>query len=672
MSDAPIDLSESRSGSIVEQRRAPAPPKDRVRAAFWRMVGMVRPHRRAMIAGVLLGFGVALTYATSLVGILPVLKIVVEQENLHAYFNAHAETVRGNPNWPGWAAALYAAALRGLGGIFPPPTSPNAPMRSLLLIMALLVGLNIAGNVLRVFSQYLVLLATHRTMMDVRRKLYRKALHVPMSAVSGDLSNTVSQFMSDTREVFIGITTLFGKVAREPLKAVCVLAVAISLDWRVTAVALAIAPPAVLLLWFFGRKIRKAMGRLLQGYGEMLGGLEETLQGIATVKSYAREGLERRRMWQLERRMLTQQLKLAWIEAISSPLIEVVGLLAAAAGIVWLAGRTFSAEMTTSQFGTMVILLVAMLDPVRKVANVYNMVQRSGAASERLFRFLDQPEERVAERPRRLPGAPRDGQAPVSTMLERDEPEAVPVLPAYPVIFEAVTYRYAPASPPALDEVSFEARAGECLAVVGPNGSGKSTLLRLLPRLLELQEGRITLGGVDVRELSLKTLREQVAIVDQRPAIFARSVADNIAYGKPDATRAEISAAAARAFAADFIERLPQGFDTVLGEFGSTLSGGQRQRLAIARAFLKPASILIFDEATSEVDAESERKIHAALAELRRGKTTFLIAHRHTVMDMADRVVVLDGGRLVDIGLRAELLARCPLFVALYQSPTPH
>ncbi len=628
---------------LLAQRAGNGPAKRELRRAFWRTLRLIYPHRRTMILGLVLGLGVALTYAGTLGGLLPVLQAIVGEQPLHAWILEKADAAAGKGGW----YEPYADVLRSVAGWFPEADTPATRMRTLLILLGGLVVLNLVGNVFRVLSQYLVLRATHRSMMDLRRRMYRKALRVPLTAIAGDVSNRVNQFLSDTREIFLGVTTLFGKVAREPLKAVCVLGVALLLDARLTLVVLALLPIAVGLLWYFGRKVRKATTRLLEGYGVMLGGLEETLQGADTVKGYGREGHERKRMWQVERRMLRQLLKLAWIEALASPLIEVIGVIATSAGIVWLASRTFQGDIEPSQFILMVGLLAAMLDPIRKIANVYNMVQRAGAASTRVWDFLDQPEERSPRHAKKLAG---------------DGPRAVQ--------FEQVWFRYTPTQePPALADVSLDVQPGECIAIVGPNGSGKSTLVKTLPRLLDPDAGHVRIDGLDVHELSLRQLRMQIAVVSQRPVIFARSVFDNIAYGKQSATLEDVQRAARHAYAAEFIEQWPDRYETLMGEFGTSVSGGQRQRIAIARAFLKPASIVIFDEATSEIDAESERKIHAALDELRQGRTTFLIAHRHTVMEMAERIVVMDAGRIVDVGTRDELLERCPLFVALYKSP---
>ncbi len=623
---------------LAEDELAAKPSKH----AFWRMLWLVRPHRRVLILGMVLSVGVALTYTASLVGLLPVLKVLIDDQNLQEYLLTQADQFQEAGGW----AAAGADAVRQVARWFPAPGVPNAAWNTLLILIVGLVILNLMGNTLRFLSQYFILYACNRTLMDVRRKMYRKALHMPINALGEDVSAMISQFLSDVREVYLGMLTLFGKVAREPLKAVFVLTAALILDWKLTLILVAITPPAVGLLWFFGRQVRKATVRLLQGYGFMLVNLEEALQGLDTVKGYGREGHERKRMWQLERRMFKQQNRLALIEAVSSPMIEVIGVIFAAAGIVWLASRNFGGEISDSQFITMVVLLSAMLDPIRKVANVYNVVQRASGAAERIFRTLDQPEESSAA----------DTQA-----FAADRAPAVAL--------RNVTFRYQPGAPPALEDVSLEVAPGECVALVGPNGSGKTTLVRLLPRLLLPERGQVLIDDIDLDTVSLKALRKEVAIVSQHATIFARSVRENIAYGKPDATDEEIEAAAAQSYATDFIAQLDRGYDTVLREGGQSLSGGQRQRLAIARAFLKPASIVIFDEATSQVDADSERKIHAALEQLSQGRTTFLIAHRHTVMDMADRIIVLDAGKVIAQGTRDELLASCPLFAALYQSP---
>lgn len=637
MNDNPLATNGPRRRGSARKQVDRVVSKEQARAAFWQMLKLVYPHRRRMTAGIVLGVGVALTYAASLGGMLPVLRVVVDKDNVRAWLLEQADE---SESW-------YAPLIEKSASIFPAEDTSEARLHALLILLGVLVSVNLVGNLCRVFSQYFVLYSSHRVVMDLRRRMYRKTLHVPMNTIAGDVSNRVSQFLADVREIFLGVGTLFGKFAREPFKAICVLVLALWIDARLTLVALAIAPIAVGTLWYFGRKVRKANLKLLQGYGQMLGGLEETLQGIDVVKGYARQGHERKRMWQLERRIMKQQMKMAWIEAFSSPLMEVVGVIAASIAIIWLARQTFAGTMDTSHFMIMVVLLAAMLDPIRKIANVYNIIQRSGAAATRIFDFLDEPDE-ISE-----PGA---------AALPGGGPREIRV--------ENVLFRYTPEqTPPALDNVSLHVKPGECVAIVGPNGSGKSTFVKLLPRLLDPREGRVTIDGFDVSSLSLRNLRQQIAFVSQRPVIFARSVRENIAYSDDKATLEQVRAAAQKAYAAEFIEQWPDKYETIMDEFGANVSGGQRQRIAIARAFLKKSSILIFDEATSEVDVDSERKIHAALNELRQGKTTFLIAHRHTVMEMAELIVVMDVGRIVDVGTHDELMQRCPLYVALYRSP---
>ncbi|MCA9245121.1 MAG: hypothetical protein KDA32_14275, partial [Phycisphaerales bacterium] len=291
MSQAAVPSLEPRRRTADEKKRDRAVSKQAAKAAFWRMLRLVYPHRRAMAWGLIFGVGVAFTYAASLAGLLPVMKVVVDEQNLHAILLQRAEHTTG------WAAM----ALTWLAGLFPVADTPGSRMTSLIIVLSALITINLVGNVCRTLSQYLVLYASHRVVMDLRRALYRKALHIPLNQLQGDVASTVSQFLSDVREVFLGVGTFFGKFAREPFKAVSVLAVALWFDARLTIFALTIAPIAVGLLWYFGRIIRKAATRLLQGYGQMLGALEESLQGVDTVKVYGREATERRRLWRLER-----------------------------------------------------------------------------------------------------------------------------------------------------------------------------------------------------------------------------------------------------------------------------------------------------------------------------------------------------------------------------------
>ena len=663
MAENPLLVNGARRRTAEQKQLDRAVSKDLARASFLRMMKLVYPHRRRMTVGIILSVFAAMTYAASFAVAVPVLKVLVERSSVRTWLLQYAdpaayaedsqpasETVAPQSDvtksLKQLKAKFLAPCAAWLARRLPVEETDAARIQVLLLLLGALLAINLVGNLCRIFSQYFILYSSHRVIMDLRRRMYRKTLHVPMNQITGEASSFIAQFLADAREVYLGISTLFGKVVREPFKAICVFFVALWINAQLTLAVLVIAPFTVGTLWYFGRKIRRANVRMLQGYGVMLGGLEETLQGIDVVKGYVREGYERRRMWRLERCMMKQQLKMAWIEAITSPLLEVVGLLISSAAIVWLAKLTFAGRMEPSHFITMVFLLAAMLDPVRKIANVYNVVQRSGAASTRIFDFLDKPDELAEHGKNALPSGPHE------------------------VRVENVLFRYVPTqNPPALDQVSLTVHAGECVAFVGPNGSGKSTFVKLLPRLLLPQEGRVQISRLDVNSLSLQKLRREIAIVSQRPVIFARTVRENIAYADDDVMLDQIRDAARKAYAAEFIEQWPEQYDTVLGEFGASISGGQRQRIAIARAFLKKASILIFDEATSEIDAESERKIHDALHELRAGKTTFLIAHRHTVMDMADRIVVMDAGRITDVGTKSELLGRCPLFVALYRSP---
>lgn len=695
----------------------------RKQPSFRRALRFLIPHRRLLIIGVLCSFGVALAYSASIGAILPVLKLMVSDEGLTGYVRRHAAMERlggeiravdadGAPAGSRFVVtdvpedAPMAIAGVGRGDILSLPPDADAPgdllraiigaprdrpmrlslhrpdvdepivvavklepvpagwrvgvalvnrlpfddsnfgrLAALACALGFVLAINIVGNVCRFFAEFLVLVAASRAMMDFRRRMYGKVLTLPITWFSRNLSDTMSRFVQDSQDVFRGYVLLFGKLLREPLKAVAVLVLALYLDYRLTLAVVIGAPVGGLILYRFGKTVRKAQTRLLMGYGRMIGGLTATLGGMRVVRAYTREGYERRRIWRIEREMLKQVIKMGRIEALTSPLIETIGVTLAMVGIVWLAYRTLIGTASPASFIQMVILMVALFDPVRKIASLYNRIQRADASAERIFGLLDMPVEQVTSRSRR--------QLPP---------------PARAVEFERVTFTYPEATTPAVRDFSLVVPVGQQLAVVGPNGSGKTTLISLLLRFFDPQSGRITIDGTDIRDVSIKSLREKFSLITQDAVVFAMSIADNIGYGRSGATREEIVAAARRAHADEFIQRMPQGYETIAGEFGVNLSGGQRQRIALARAILRDAPIFVFDEATSQIDVESEQRIREAMREFMVGRTSFIIAHRIATVQHAGQIVVMNEGRIADVGPHEQLMSRCELYRTLYST----
>lgn len=546
------------------------------------------------------------------------------------------------------SAAVQAKALAAatsLVGLIPGGRSPQERWLTLICVLGVLLAMTSIGGTANVLAEYLVLIVNCRAIIDIRRQMYRHVLNLPLSHFSRSTADTMSKFLQDTQDIFRGLTNFFQKVVTEPFKAVGVIIVALLLDWRLTLVLLLAAPLAVALFRKLGKIIRKANRKLLAGYGRMLSRLESTLVGLRVVKAYTRENYERKRLFKVDRSMLKQELKMGFVEALTSPTIELLAFVGASAVILYFANIVLQQPDKMPRFMTMLVCMGAIFDPVRKLSSVYPKLQRANAAAQRIFELIDSRNEYEQDA----------GRPPIQPI--RDS-----------IRFENVTFTYPGSDQPAVCDFTLTVRRGETIAIVGPNGSGKTTLVSLLPRFFPLDQGRILIDGEDTGRVSLRSLRSQFSIITQESVIFPDTVADNIAYGRPAATRAEIEAAATQAFADEFVRQMPDGYDTVLGEHGANLSGGQRQRIAIARAILRDAPILIFDEATGQVDPESEMKIHQALEAVLRNRTTFIIAHRFSTISGADRIVVMDRGRMVAAAPHAELMETCPLYRTLYES----
>jgi ABC-type multidrug transport system fused ATPase/permease subunit len=541
--------------------------------------------------------------------------------------------------------ALKSRALVAAASAIPEPADYEGRVPMLLWLLGIGVAVNLLRDVCRFGQEYLVQTAVRRAMMDLRSATYNVALRLPMTFyASRGTTDTMSRFLQDTHSLSRGQVTLFGKTMVEPAKALGALAMALLLSWKLTLVAMVAGPPTFLLIRGFSRVMKRASRRALEGWSRMLAVLEETLTGIRVVKAYTMESAERRRFFRVNRKLLKEQYRMARIDAATPPTVEALGIIAGmtAAGV---AGYfVLKRQMDPSEFMAWMGCLVAMFDPVRKLAHVPNRFQQAEAAAARIFDLQDRPKEKRAPR--------------------------APLLPPHreSIEFRDVSYRYPDAAEDALKQVNLTIRAGETVAIVGPNGSGKTTLVSMLPRLLDPTQGAVLVDGHDAAGMSLRSLRRQIALVTQDAVLFNATIAENIAYGLRSPAQEAVLDAARRAFVDEFVRELPDGYQTMVGEHGATLSGGQKQRITIARAILRDPTILIFDEAMSQIDAESERKIHQAMEGFIHGRTTLMIAHRFATVLSADRIVTMDGGRIIDSGTHDELLQRCDVYRHLYRT----
>jgi ABC-type multidrug transport system fused ATPase/permease subunit len=414
-------------------------------------------------------------------------------------------------------------------------------------------------------------------------------------------------------------------------------------DWRVTVAALAIAGPLVMLIRRLDRPMTRYSLRVHERESDVSSRVQETLIAIRAVQAFAREPLERERFERQAAASLHANLHLTLLQT-GSQLVVSLLMAVGTAAVIWLAGRrALEGVLTPGDVVLLAAYLVMLYKPLETLAYTAVAVQGAAAGARRVLALLDeQPDVTDAPGAMPLPGRARGGLA-----------------------FEHVTFAYR-GGEPALRDVSLEVRPGEVVAIVGASGAGKTTLASLAVRFYDPQAGRVTLDDDDVRTLTLRSLRENVALVLQDPIVFGASIRENIAYGRPAATAAEVERAARAANAHEFVAALPEGYDTVVGERGVTLSGGQRQRLSIARAFVKDAPVLILDEPTSALDADNERAILDALARLMKGRTTLIIAHRLSTVRHADRIVVLQDGAVAEQGTHGELLARRRVYARLH------
>ncbi|MEW6673765.1 MAG: ABC transporter transmembrane domain-containing protein [Thermodesulfobacteriota bacterium] len=415
-------------------------------------------------------------------------------------------------------------------------------------------------------------------------------------------------------------------------------------DWKLALIAIIILPAAFFPVFEFGQRVRRFTTRGQEAMADLFAFLHETFAGAKIVKAFGMESHEKKRFFKKNLRLFDFEIQAVVAKALSPAIMELlagVGI----AFIIWYGGKSvFEGTSTLGTFSSFIGAVLMLYDPVKKISRVNNAIQEGLAAADRIFDVLETESDiRDPERPVTLTPGPHS------------------------VTFKDVSFTYAGVDTPVLKNINLDVAAGEILALVGMSGGGKTSLVNLIPRFFDVGGGAVLIDGIDIRHAAVVSLRSQIAIVTQEPILFNDTVRNNIAYGNPDATTEAVENAARSAYAYDFVQTFPNKFDTTIGELGSRLSGGEKQRICIARALLKDAPILILDEATSSLDAESEKLVQMALENLMRGRTTFVIAHRLSTIAYAHRIIVIAGGRIVEEGRHDDLMSRRGEYFKLYQ-----
>ncbi len=598
---------------------------------FWRLAGRMLRYRWMVAVAAIAAVVSAGGLGVGLLGLAPILaNILGEEPRLLPDLARDADRALNKLNLrvpPAWIDAL-----------------PTGRFDAVLWIVLALALMTLVGAAANFIHAYMTQTLAARVVANIRRDAYRRVLHMPMHAVTGaapekGVNDIVSRLIADTLRLNGGFQALMDKGPAQVAKGAIAFAAAVAIDFR----SLSAIPVALLLgvmIRKLGKRVRRASRGAMAAQSRLLAVTSESLHALRVVKAHTTERYELGKFGQHNRAFLRETLRARTARAIASPAIEAAGIFVLGAWSLYFAQRIIEGSMDPAKFFAALGALGVSAASLKPLSGIVQEVQGSAPAANRLAELIDAKPETAS----------REDRASRARRLARHTAD---------IAFENVRLTYPGADHPALDGVSLRIPHGQTVAFVGGNGSGKTTLVSLVPRLFDPDEGCVRIDGADLRSAQIRSLRRQIGLVTQDVVLFEGTIASNIAYGAQGVTREKIERAARLARAHDFIVAKPGGYDAPVGERGVTLSGGQRQRIALARAFLRDPAILILDEATSMIDAESEAQIGSAIEEFSRGRTTLIVAHRLSTILNADRIVVMDAGRVLDSGAHAELMQRC-------------
>jgi len=513
-------------------------------------------------------------------------------------------------------------------------------INSIVLICLAIPAIMMVRSLCSYGSTYCMQWVSNRVVSDIRNQLFSKMLHNSMDffnkARSGFLMSLIT---NNTRVMQMALSTVGSDVFKQPITIVGAICVLLVMDWKFTLVTLILFPTCLLPLRVYGQRARKAVQNEQEGMAEMVVTMQETFAGIRVIKSFAREAHQEKEFKRSNQTQFSQMMRIIRSLEAVGPLVETIAAIGVGIALLYV----YTANLSVGRFFGLISGIFILYDPIKTLSRIHLVMQRSIAATTSIFSLLD------------------------SQPTVQDAPNAVTLSSSQGRIdFEDVTFRYANTVTDAISDLTLHIEPGKTYALVGASGAGKSTILSLILRLYDPTSGAVKIDGCDLRSVTQKSLRERIGLVTQETFLFHDTIFSNIQFGRLNATPEEVREAARAAYAHDFIMAQPKGYQTVIGDKGCLLSGGQQQRLAIARAVLKNAPILLLDEATSSLDSESEKQIQTALAELATGRTVVAIAHRLSTVLSVDQIIVMDGGRIKEIGTHAELLEKSGYYRRLY------